>query len=81
MRPSKERLAAALSAASSFAANQATELLLATGLAFITVALWPDLGVRALSVPGAVLVWLALPARMPFVIGRPTPPTPEKGTR
>lgn len=55
----------------------ADEVLLTLGLALITWGLWPLVGVCALIVPGAVLLWLALPSRAPFV----TPPAEKPARR
>jgi hypothetical protein len=52
------------------------EALLAVSLTLITVALWPWVGRSALGVPGAVLLWISLPPRAPFV-----PPPPAKKER
>ena len=59
--------------------SNAEELVVTVGLVLITVGLWPLLGLSALVVPGATLVYLALPSRMPFVV-RPsdTPSTRRK---
>lgn len=46
------------------------EIVLAVGLILVTVALWPDFGIRSLIVPGAVFLWHALPTRAPFFLGR-----------
>lgn len=54
------------------------ELVVAAGLVLVTVALWPDVGVRALAVPGLVLVWMALPVR-PSFIAKVGPVDPPKG--
>lgn len=43
------------------------EIVLALGLALVTVGLWTICGMGALAVPGAVLVWMALPQRKTFV--------------
>ena len=49
------------------------ECALGLGLGLVTAGAWPVLGQGALALPGAVLIWLALPARSPFVV-RPAPP-------
>lgn len=43
------------------------ELIFVCALGAITAGLWPVIGQAALVVPGAVLVWLTLPTRLPFV--------------
>lgn len=43
------------------------ELVLAVGLVMVAASLWPAIGRLALLLPGAVLVWISLPAREPFV--------------
>jgi hypothetical protein len=43
------------------------EASLALGLLLLTGGLWVWLGPVALAAPGAVIVWMALPARRPFV--------------
>lgn len=43
------------------------ELTLLVGLGLLTAGVWPVLGVSSLAVPGAIVVWLVLPARLPFV--------------
>lgn len=48
------------------------ELLLLTGLVLLTAGLWPVLDRVALTVPGAVLVWMTVPTRARFV----APPDP-----
>lgn len=53
------------------------EALLLTGVGLIVVALWPVLGRLTLVIPGAVIVWLALPPRLPFLHR----PSREESTR
>lgn len=55
----------------------ADELAITVALVLVTVALWPALGRQALIAPGLVLLWVALPARAPF-IARPTKSTRRK---
>lgn len=43
------------------------DLVVLGGLAMLTAGAWSTLGLAALSLPGAVLVWYALPTRPPFV--------------
>lgn len=43
------------------------EILLVAGLVLLVVGLWPWIGAAACVVPGAVLVWLSLPAREAFI--------------
>lgn len=57
------------------------EVALAMGLALVTVGLWPVAGQVALTVPGLVLIWLALPQRTTFVQRTPTPPAAERQVR
>lgn len=45
----------------------ADELVLALALALIVVGLWPLTGRIVLFIPGAVLLWIAMPSRQPFV--------------
>lgn len=49
------------------AAIGADEALLAIALILLTVGLWSHLGPTALTVPGAALLWIALPTRAGFV--------------
>jgi hypothetical protein len=51
--------------------SNAEELAVGAGLVLITVGLWPPLGISALVVPGAALVYVALPSRLPFVLRPP----------
>jgi len=51
------------------------ELLVLTGLVLLGAGLWQVSPAAGLAVPGAVLVWAALPQRPPFV----TPP--RRGNR
>jgi hypothetical protein len=50
------------------------DVVLVLGLVLLTVGLWPVLERVALAVPGAVLVWLVLPQRVPFVLREQAPP-------
>jgi hypothetical protein len=43
------------------------ELTVAAGLVLVVIGLWPWLQQSALLVPGAVLIWMALPTRARFV--------------
>lgn len=45
----------------------ADELALSVALVLIVIGLWPLVGRVALLVPGLVLLWIALPARQPFL--------------
>ena len=54
---------------------------LGLALALLAAGLWPDLGWRALAVPGAVLLWLVLPSREPFVIRKEPPPAEGQAAR
>lgn len=74
---SKELLAAAMQAAPSFAA----EITLAVALVFGTIALWPDFGLRALGLPSAVLLWMAVPQRPTFIDKAPRAVDDAKGKR
>lgn len=56
------------------------ELLLVVGLVLITAGLWPVLDAVAFAVPGAVVLWIALPQRSPFV-HRSTEDITKKGAR
>ena len=58
--------------------GQLDELALAVGLGLVTVGLWPSIGLLALVVPGAVIVWIVLPARGPFMARPPAPRAREK---
>lgn len=49
------------------------EIVLTVALTLLTIALWPWAGRSALALPGAVLLWIAMPSRAPFV----TPAEPE----
>jgi hypothetical protein len=75
LRRGKTSLAPAIAAVASLAENNAMEIAVGIGLVLITVALWQDLGQRALAVPGALLVWIALPQRTRFI--EPTPRASE----
>lgn len=50
------------------------ELVLLVALTLIVIALWPIVGCRALLAPGVVLLWIALPARAPFLVRPPEKP-------
>jgi hypothetical protein len=50
------------------------EALLVVAVSLLTVGLWPVLEWVALVIPGAVLLWVALPSRAPFVTRGPEPP-------
>ena len=52
------------------AAVGTAELMLVVGTILITVALWPAIDRLALLPGGAILVWLALPARVAFIVRR-----------
>lgn len=52
----------------------ARELALGAGLGLVTVGLWPVLQREALVVPGAVLIWLALPTRARLMDPPAAPP-------
>ena len=54
--------------------RQVDEILVAGGLALVTVGLWPIVGRSALVVPGLVLLWIALPQRVAFVARTPDKP-------
>lgn len=54
-------------AAGGWFGRQVDEILVAVGLALVTVGLWPVAGRSALVVPGLVLLWIALPQRVAFV--------------
>lgn len=47
----------------------ADEFGIALALAVLTIGLWPRIGRDALIVDGAILVWMFLPTRAPFVVG------------
>lgn len=53
------------------------ELLLVVGLALLAYGFWLTWSPGAFLVPGAVLVWIALPSRRAF-IDRPAPPARRK---
>ena len=55
----------------------AEELLLLVGLVLVSFGLWSVWKPGAFLVPGAVLVWIALPSRSPFV-ARPSEETKRK---
>jgi hypothetical protein len=58
------------------------ELLLAVALVLLTAGAWPVLEWVALVIPGAVLLWVALPSRAPFVArGSAEPPDASRRTR
>jgi hypothetical protein len=57
----------------------ADELVLALALALIVVGLWPVTGRLVLFIPGAVLLWIAMPSRQPFV--HRSPMTEKPSTR
>lgn len=44
------------------------EAVLLTGVGCLTAGAWSVFGPPALIVPGAILVWLGLPARLPLVL-------------
>ena len=52
------------------------EILLTAAIALAMVAIWPWCGRLSLLVPAVVLLWIALPARAPF-LARP----PDKADR
>lgn len=52
------------------------EGLLSIALLLLTVAAWPRFGRQALAIPGAALLWIVLPTRMPFIA---RPPVLKKG--
>jgi uncharacterized membrane protein len=60
-----------LVAAARVVRSNAEELAVAVGLVLITLGLWPHVGVAALVVPGAAIVWVWLPPRVSFLV-RPT---------
>ena len=47
------------------------ELGIATALVVLTIGLWPRLGRDTLIADGAILLWMFLPTRSPFIVGRP----------
>ena len=49
-------------------AENLAEIAVGLGLVLITVALWSHFGRLSLVVPGVVLVWIGLPARVPFTV-------------
>lgn len=55
----------------------ADEAVLVCGLAAVTAGVWAVLGAAALAVPGAVLVWVSVPSRRPF-IDRVPPKAPRE---
>jgi len=55
------------------------ELALVTGLVLVAIGFWDLWRPGAFLVPGAVLLWLALPARYPFVTRHG--PEPETARR
>lgn len=48
------------------------EFFLTMGLVLLTVGLWTLIGWTALVAPGIVLLWIYVPARVPFVAGQPS---------
>lgn len=54
------------------------EFALVGGLIFIGVGLWNLWRPGVFIVPGAVLVWIALPERKPFIERRPLPPAKRR---
>lgn len=58
----------------------ADEIVLGVGVALLSAGLWLAWAPGALLVPGAVLVWLALPSREPLVTTR-TDARPAAKTR
>lgn len=54
------------------------ELALVGGLVLIGVGLWNLWRPGVFIVPGAVLVWIALPERKPFIERRPLPPAKRR---
>lgn len=54
------------------------EVLLFLGLILATAGIWSRCGVVALTVPGLVLVWIALPTRRGFVERPPVLPARRK---
>ncbi len=53
--------------ATGLAAVSLGDLLLVGGLALVVLAFWEISRPAALGIPGAVLIWYALPAREPFI--------------
>lgn len=54
------------------------EVLLVSGLVMITVSLWPIAGRLALLAPGAVITWIVLPTRAPFIVRKIDPESVRK---
>lgn len=52
----------------------AEEVLLVLALVLVTAGLWAVVGRGALTVPGVVLLWIAMPSRAPFVSKPPVDP-------
>lgn len=69
-----------LTAIASALSTAIEELLIAAALTLLVVGLWPRFGREALLVPGVILLWLVLPARLPF-IDRPVPPSADRKQR
>ena len=58
--------------------SNANEIAVGLGLSLITVGLWPLAGFSALIPTGAVIVYLALPSRLPFVLHPSDAPSRRK---
>ncbi len=58
--------------------SNASELAVGLGLSLVTVGLWPVAGIGGLAVTGAVIVWLALPSRLPLVVHPSDAPSRRK---
>lgn len=50
-----------------------TTIVLALGVILIAIGCWECWKPAALLVPGAILTWLTLPARVPFIASPPEP--------
>lgn len=70
---SKDMLASAMTVVASLA----EEIAVGAGVVLITVALWQDFGLRSLAIPGALLVWIALPQRTRFIEAAPRAADPK----
>jgi hypothetical protein len=56
------------------------EAVLLIALVLLVAGLWPRIGALALTIPGAVLLWIALPPRATFVVRPETRDSARKGT-
>lgn len=77
----RKRLAALVAALFGPSGIQRDELLMLIGLALVATGAWQVWRPGAFLAPGLVLLWLALPARAPFVLRPPESQVVKPPTR